>query len=68
MTKTVFIMGALNRTRFRRICMMLEIDYQEDKRFLDSLFIVRGEEKQIELLRDAAEQMKSESITEDRSW
>jgi len=35
-------MGALHRRDFRRLCMQLGLDFEEDKGWLDSLFIVTG--------------------------
>lgn len=43
-------MGALIRGPFRRAIMDLDLDYQEDKGWLDSHFVIRGPTSKIEQL------------------
>ena len=49
-----FTSGALVRGSIRRACMLLDLDYREDKGWLDSYFMVSGPADKVQRLEDWA--------------
>jgi len=50
--KCDYVIGALLRRSFRRACMKLDIEYKEDKGWMDSYFIVKGEVNKVKQLNN----------------
>ncbi len=55
-----YTMGMLMRRPFRRACMALGLTYDEDKGFLDSYYVVHGEESNINRLDEWLQTVKAE--------
>ena len=48
--KNWYEIGALHRGDFRRACMRLDLEYKEDRGFMDSFFIVEGSAIRMDML------------------
>ena len=62
MKKSGYTMGLLVRGYFRRWCFELGLNYKEDRGWLDSGFIVEGNENKIQLLDTHLEMLNKETL------
>lgn len=61
MKKEYYEIGLLIRGKFRRWCMQLSLTYKEDKGWLDSGFLVEGDENKIAQLNQILEEIKTDT-------
>lgn len=57
--KNWFEIGALHRSDFRRLLMFYNLDYKEDKGWLDSFFVVNGSLNELTLLGNQVDEWNS---------
>ena len=58
MSKYAYEIGLLYRRSFRCLCMELDLTYKEEKGWLDSFFIVEGEDCKIRRLNCIIDDLK----------
>lgn len=47
--------GALRRRQVRQMCLLLDLEYREERGFLNSLFVIEGSKESLEHLQEAME-------------